>query len=117
MGTCIENTELKSHDALMVLLFHIPSTHKQQVLRLMARDGLSEEQALKRIGAQIPLSSKCQWADVVIDNSGDRHTTRQQVEQLVQDMNKLSSHRRFLYLAIIITGLIVALAVITSVFM
>lgn len=63
----------------------------------MTRDRLSEEQALKRIEAQIPLVSKCLWGDVVIDNSKDIITTRLQVERLVHSMNAQSYQRRRLY--------------------
>ena len=82
---------------------NFPSTPTQQVSRLMARDKLNEEQALERIRSQIPLSSKCLWADVEIDNSHDRLTTRWQVERLVVNMNRLSYCRRFGLLSIIVT--------------
>ena len=59
----------------------------------MARDGLSEEEALTRIRAQIPLASKTLMADVEIDNSQDRGTTRRQVEQLARRMERLSYWR------------------------
>lgn len=39
-----------------------------QVQRLMQRDGLSREDALKRIDAQMPLDEKARRADFVIDN-------------------------------------------------
>lgn len=39
--------------------------------RLMARNGLSEEEALKRIDAQISNEERCDHADLVIDNSND----------------------------------------------
>jgi dephospho-CoA kinase len=62
----------------------------------MTRDGLTREDALKRIRAQIPLATKCIWADVEIDNSQDRLSTSRQVEQLVLSMNRLSRRRRLL---------------------
>ena len=40
-----------------------------QIQRLMKRDGLSREDALKRIDAQMSLDEKAKRADVVIDNS------------------------------------------------
>ena len=54
----------------------------------MARDRLSQEYALKRIAAQLPLSSKILLADVEIDNSGDRLATRRQVERLVENISR-----------------------------
>lgn len=52
---------------------------EQQLARLMARDQLSEEEALARIRAQPPQAEKIARADVVIDNSGPIETTLRQV--------------------------------------
>ena len=51
-----------------------------QLRRLHERDGLTEEDALQRIAAQMPLDEKRARADVVIDNSGSRENTRRQVD-------------------------------------
>lgn len=40
-----------------------------QIIRLMAREGLSRDDALKRIAVQMPLDEKAQRADRVVDNS------------------------------------------------
>ncbi len=53
-----------------------------QLERLMIRDDLSEEDALARIDAQIPVVEKKEKADYVIDNSGDIEDTLQQVDIL-----------------------------------
>ncbi len=45
-----------------------PST---QVSRLMARDGLDEAEARRRVAAQWPLERKLELADQVIDNEGE----------------------------------------------
>lgn len=42
-----------------------------QRARLMARDGATEEEAQRRIDAQLPLAQKVAVADHVIDNTGD----------------------------------------------
>jgi len=55
-----------------------------QIERLMRRDGLTEEQALERIRAQMPLADKRRLADVVIDNSGDLASTVRQVDDYLQ---------------------------------
>ena len=39
-----------------------------QIRRLMARDGLGRQEALRRIGAQWPLGEKVRRADMVFDN-------------------------------------------------
>ena len=74
----------------------------------MARDGLSEEQALRRIQAQIQLATKCLWADVEIDNSRGREVTHRQVEHLVHKMNSISYCRQFImyYVAILFALLV-----------
>lgn len=51
-----------------------------QLDRLMARDGLSRAQALKRLAAQMAPSVKRTYADIVIDNRGSVEETRAQVE-------------------------------------
>jgi len=43
---------------------------EQQLERLIQRDGYSEEEALKRINAQLPVEEKRKRATYVIDNSG-----------------------------------------------
>lgn len=52
---------------------------KTQLLRLMKRNNLSEEQAQQRIHSQLLLKDKLQFADIVIDNSNSVDITRQQV--------------------------------------
>ncbi|HEY9287560.1 MAG TPA: dephospho-CoA kinase [Candidatus Dormibacteraeota bacterium] len=53
-----------------------------QLRRLVARDGLTPEQAEQRLAAQLPLDEKRSRADEVIDNSGTPEQTRRQVEAL-----------------------------------
>jgi dephospho-CoA kinase len=55
-----------------------------QVQRLMARDGISREQAEARFYAQMDADRKAGASDYVIDNSGDLEETRRQVIALVQ---------------------------------
>ncbi len=55
----------------------------RQVERLMARDGLPREQALRRLDAQMDGDAKAKASDYVIDNSGDIASTRAQVRALV----------------------------------
>lgn len=41
-----------------------------QLERLIARDAISREEALRKMSAQMPLDEKTAYADVIIDNSG-----------------------------------------------
>jgi len=54
-----------------------------QLRRLMARGGISMEQALARLRAQMDAEKKAVRSDHVIDNSGSPEETRAQVEKLV----------------------------------
>lgn len=54
---------------------------EQQRERLMRRNGLSAEEAARRISAQPALEPKLARANAVIDNSGDEAETVTQVEQ------------------------------------
>ena len=53
-----------------------------QLRRLQERDGLSEEEARRRVAAQMPLDEKRARADHVIDNTGSLKETRAQVEAI-----------------------------------
>ncbi|XP_069490340.1 dephospho-CoA kinase domain-containing protein [Ambystoma mexicanum] len=55
---------------------------QSQLARLMKRNNLSHPDAEARIFSQLPLDEKRRLADHVIDNSGDRERTRQQVLEL-----------------------------------
>ena len=50
-----------------------------EITRLQERDGLSRDEALQRIEAQMPLEEKVQKADRVIDNTGTVEDTFRQV--------------------------------------
>lgn len=66
------------HNSLpVVILVYVPQAVQQD--RLMRRDGLSAGDALARIRAQMPIDAKREHADYIIDNTGERNATRQQV--------------------------------------
>jgi len=55
-----------------------------QLSRLMARDGLSQADAHRRIAAQMPIADKRRLADYIIDNTQSLDQTREQVQTLWQ---------------------------------
>ncbi len=75
-------------DAIIVV--HV--NRSVQIARLMARDGLSQEEARRRIRAQMPAAEKKKLADYVIDNSGTIEKTRSQVEALWRKIAERSSN-------------------------
>ncbi|KAM8947874.1 dephospho-CoA kinase domain-containing protein [Pelodytes ibericus] len=74
-----ESSNLQRYMKHTVLVYCDPQT---QVERLIRRSGLSREDVMKRLASQLPLNSKLPLADHVINNSGDRDSTRRQVLQL-----------------------------------
>ncbi|MCZ8511918.1 dephospho-CoA kinase [Paenibacillus filicis] len=61
-----------------VLVVYVP--RGVQLARLMERDGLTAEEAEKRLASQIPIEEKKLRADVLIDNSGSLDETERQIE-------------------------------------
>jgi dephospho-CoA kinase len=59
-----------------IIVVHVPES--LQVRRLVARDGITAEQARARIRAQMPLARKKRLATRLIDNSGSLENTRSQ---------------------------------------
>ena len=63
-------------------------TEKTQLSRLMTRNALSQEEAEKRIAAQLSLQEKRNRADVLIDNNGPLEETRQQIRDALQKLER-----------------------------
>lgn len=55
-----------------------------QLMRLIARDGISESYALSKIRAQMPLDKKKAKSDFVIDNTKDLAHTKAQVQSILK---------------------------------
>jgi dephospho-CoA kinase len=68
---------------LTILVFIVP---EEQVSRLMARNGISKEEAGKRLKSQMPISEKIALADIVIDNDGGIPETEKRVGQLWREL-------------------------------
>ncbi len=63
------------------LILLVYADEETQLERIMARDGLSHEDALARIRSQLAIEEKRALADVVIDNSGKWEATVQRVQE------------------------------------
>ncbi|MBW2295165.1 MAG: dephospho-CoA kinase [Deltaproteobacteria bacterium] len=57
-----------------------------QIERTMERDGCDRGEAKRRIDAQLPIDEKREMADYVIDNSGSRDETEDQVRKLYEKL-------------------------------
>ena len=96
-------TEHDAPDALVIgdvpLLYECDMAHmfdriwvvsvpeEEQIARIRMRDGLSREEAKKRIDAQMPLAQKRALADAVIDTNGSIENTRRQIDALIQSIS------------------------------
>lgn len=57
---------------------------EEQVRRVMARDGLTEEEARQRVAAQMPIAAKLARADFVIRTDGSFEDTDRQVSAVYE---------------------------------
>ncbi|GAB4344694.1 MAG: dephospho-CoA kinase [Candidatus Abyssubacteria bacterium] len=57
-----------------------------QLKRLTERDGLSLDDALKRLDAQMPIDEKVQYADYVVHNTGSLQESEAQVDQIWREL-------------------------------
>ena len=62
-----------------------------QLQRLMARGGLTREEAERRIAAQMPQEEKKKYADFLIETSGDFEDTRAQIEVVYGQLRQVSA--------------------------
>lgn len=77
-------------EAGMARAFHrlvvVRCARETQIRRLMTRNGMSQEEAERRIDAQAPLETKLAVADYVVDTDGTMRQTREQVDRLWRDL-------------------------------
>ncbi len=66
---------------------------EQQIERLMAKTGVSREEAERRIASQMPAEEKRRCADFVIDCTGSLEETCRQVESLFPKLQQLARSR------------------------
>ncbi|MCO4769870.1 MAG: dephospho-CoA kinase [Deltaproteobacteria bacterium] len=71
----VETGSYRNYAGLLV----VTCPDEQQLARLLARDGLNETEAYKRIASQLPQADKASLADTVIDNGGTIAETEAQV--------------------------------------
>jgi len=59
-----------------------------QTARIVSRDGLSKEEALRRIEAQLDIEEKRQRADYLVDNSGDRAALHRETARVMSEIER-----------------------------
>lgn len=60
-----------------------------QLKRLMDRNLIGSEEALKKINSQMPFEDKKKYADYIIDNSYDLEYTKNQVNKIMNEILKM----------------------------
>ena len=82
----IETGSYKEYDRLIVAVCRL----EQQIERAMERDGVSREEVLNRLRRQMPLEDKVKYADFVIDTSGSKENTLEQVRKVYESLKNLN---------------------------
>lgn len=85
----LDGNQLKSFMNQIVV---VSCDEVQQLERLKERNNLSQEDAERRLQAQLPLAEKCKLADHVIDNSGSLDATRDAVIKLHEQFSGSYAH-------------------------
>lgn len=74
----VETEQVDDYDIVIV----VDCPEELQIKRLMERNGYTLAQARARVDAQASRVMRIEYADVIIDNSGDRESLRAQVEEV-----------------------------------
>jgi dephospho-CoA kinase len=81
----VETGSYKEYDRLIVAVCR----PEQQIERSMERDGVSREEVLRRLRRQMPLEEKVKYADFIIDTSGSKEDTLQQVRTVYEALRRV----------------------------
>ncbi|MCX7904698.1 MAG: dephospho-CoA kinase [Caloramator sp.] len=76
-------TGFYKHVDLVLLVY---CDRETQINRLMNRDGLTYEQAIKIINSQMDFEEKKKFADYIIDNSKDLENTKKQLNYIINSI-------------------------------
>ncbi len=84
--------ELNRQDTVdkVILVYVSP---KVQIDRLAKRDGLGIDDALKRLGSQMPIEQKIRFADYVINNEGSLEETEKEVSKVFRKLEDEESKK------------------------
>jgi len=83
----VETGSYRRFDRLIVVVCAL----EQQMERAMKRGAYSKEEALARLSRQLPLEEKVRVADYVIDTSGTKEHTLEQVKTVYNSLRSLSA--------------------------
>jgi dephospho-CoA kinase len=75
-----------------ILVVYVPK--ERQIERLVARDGMTKDEAANILRAQLPISEKVIYSDFMINNDCPVEETKKQVEDLWQTLNIIQKEMR-----------------------
>lgn len=75
----------KTYDVAEVLLIYAPK--ELQLKRIIARDGISEEDALRRIEAQMDIEEKKSRSENIIENTKGLKELQEEIEKFLQKLS------------------------------
>ena len=81
----VETGSYKRFDKLLLTV----CTTEQQIARAMHRDSITREEAVSRLDRQMPLAEKRKFADYVIDTSGGKEQTYEQVRAVYRALREI----------------------------
>ena len=73
-------------DEYPIIVVYVPPD--VQLERLMRRDSLSKEQAMARISSQMPIETKRELADIIIDNAGTPEQTEKRTHAVFLELTE-----------------------------
>jgi dephospho-CoA kinase len=82
----IESGAYREVDKIVV----VTCTREQQIERALHRPGATEAGVLARLARQMPLEKKREFADFVIDTSGEKEDTVRQTELVYEQLRRLA---------------------------
>lgn len=77
---CVETGGYKRFEGLIIVYCE----PQEQLKRVMARDNISEEDALKIIRTQMPIEEKLKYADFIVNNSGTLEEMEEDVKRVYE---------------------------------
>lgn len=69
-------------EALVDVVVVVTAPESLQMARLMERNGLSADEAARRVASQVPNAERARWADYLIDASGSVAETERQAREV-----------------------------------
>lgn len=81
--------ECSAHE-LMDKVILVYADRNTQIKRLMERDRLSKDEAIRRIESQIPLSKKREFADYIIDGRRPKSEIEEEVRKIYAELKEMT---------------------------